>query len=66
MGRANGWFARAQRLLEGDGRECAERGYILLPSVEQRIDSGEYEAAYDVASHAAAIGEACALALTRT
>ena len=32
MGRANGWFARAQHLLERDARECAERGYLLLPT----------------------------------
>ena len=32
-GRATGWFARAQRLLERDARECAEQGYLLLPVV---------------------------------
>ena len=31
-------FARAQRLLDGDARECAERGYLLLPVVEQRLE----------------------------
>src|SRR5262245_41866236 len=31
IGHASGWFARAQRLLERDPRECAERGYLLLP-----------------------------------
>ena len=40
MGRATGWLARAQRLLERDARECAERGYLLLPVVEQRLDVG--------------------------
>ena len=34
-GRATGWLARAQRLLERETHECAERGYLLLPVVEQ-------------------------------
>jgi tetratricopeptide (TPR) repeat protein len=58
-GRATGWLARAQRLLERDARECAERGYLLLPVVEQRLESGDYEAAYAAAADAAAIGERC-------
>ena len=58
-GRANGWLARAQRVLEPVAGECAERGYLLLPTVEQRLDSGDYEAAYAAAADAAAIGERC-------
>jgi hypothetical protein len=60
MGRATGWFAHAHRVLERDARECAERGYLLLPIVEQRLESGRYEAAYAIAADAAAIGERCA------
>jgi DNA-binding CsgD family transcriptional regulator len=59
MGRATGWLARAQRLLEGAAPECAERGYLLMPMVEQRLASGDYEAAYADAAKAAAIGERC-------
>jgi DNA-binding CsgD family transcriptional regulator len=59
MGRATGWLARAQRLLERDVRDCAERGYLLLPVVEQRIGSGDLETAYATAASAAAIGERC-------
>jgi DNA-binding CsgD family transcriptional regulator len=59
MGRASGWFARGQRLLERDARACAERGYLLLPVVEQRIGADDHEAAYAVAAEAAAIGERC-------
>jgi DNA-binding CsgD family transcriptional regulator len=59
MGRASGWLARAQRLLDHDAHECAERGYLLLPVVEQRLDSGDYESAYVAAVDAAAIGERC-------
>jgi hypothetical protein len=49
----------ARERLERDARECAERGYLLLPTVEQRLDSGDYEAAYAAAADAAAIGERC-------
>jgi DNA-binding CsgD family transcriptional regulator/tetratricopeptide (TPR) repeat protein len=58
-GRATGWFGRAQRLLERDARECAERGYLLTPVVEQRLAAGDFEAAYAAAGDAAAIGERC-------
>jgi DNA-binding NarL/FixJ family response regulator len=58
-GRANGWLARAQRWLERSPRECAERGYLLLPVVEQRIDTGDFEAAFAAAAEAAGIGERC-------
>lgn len=59
MGRATGWLARAQRLLERDARECAERGYLLLPDVEQQLESGDFGTAYAAAAAAAAIGERC-------
>ena len=42
---ASGWLARGQRLLDHDAHECAERGYLLLPVVEQRLDSGDHESA---------------------
>lgn len=58
-GRATGWFGRAQRLLERDGRECAERGYLLTPIVERHLAAGDFEAAYAAAADAAAIGERC-------
>ncbi len=59
MGRATGWFARAQRLLERKKQDCAERGYLLLPVVEQQLDAGDYEAAYKTAAGAVEIGERC-------
>src|SRR5437868_5153074 len=30
-GRAGGWLARSQRLAEG--RDCVERGYLMMPAV---------------------------------
>jgi DNA-binding CsgD family transcriptional regulator len=59
IGRANGWFGRADRLLGHEARECAERGYLLLPVVEQRLQAGDFEHAYDAAATAVAIGERC-------
>jgi DNA-binding CsgD family transcriptional regulator len=58
-GRANGWFSRAQRLLEREPHECAEHGYLLLPLVEQQLGVGDIEAAYATAERAALIGERC-------
>ena len=58
-GRATGWFGRAERLLDHEARECAERGYLLLPVVEQRLESADFEFAYAAAAAAAAIGERC-------
>lgn len=57
LGRASGWFARAQRLLDREGRECAERGYLLIPAIFQHEAAGELEAAAETASEAAQIGE---------
>jgi DNA-binding CsgD family transcriptional regulator len=58
-GRATGWLSRAERLLKDEAIECAERGYLLLPVVEQHIDAGSFETAYASASDAVAIGERC-------
>src|SRR5688572_15296469 len=53
MGRANGWLARAQRLLEREAHDCAEHGYLLLPVVNQQVDAGNLDAAYAAATRAA-------------
>jgi DNA-binding CsgD family transcriptional regulator len=54
-GRAGGWIARAQRLLEGEG-DCVERGYLLLPEMFQHEARGDLEAAAATAGAAAEIG----------
>lgn len=51
---ANGWLARAERLVAGS--ECSERGYVLLPSVEEQLIKGDGQAAYATAAIAAEIG----------
>jgi DNA-binding CsgD family transcriptional regulator len=57
VGRAGGWLGRAERLLEDEGRDCAEAGYLLLPLVFRHADSGDLEGAAVVASEAAVFGE---------
>jgi DNA-binding CsgD family transcriptional regulator len=57
MGRAGGWLARAQRLLERVEGERVEHGYMLLPLVFQQEASGDWDAAAETAGEAASIGE---------
>jgi DNA-binding NarL/FixJ family response regulator len=57
VGSAGGWLGRAERLLEGEGTDRVEAGYLLLPHVFQQEGGGELEAAAATAAEAAAIGE---------
>jgi len=54
-GQANAWLTRGQRLVEG--RDCVERGYLLVPAAEQQLREGKADAAHTTAAHAAAIGD---------
>jgi ATP/maltotriose-dependent transcriptional regulator MalT len=56
-GPAGGWFGRAQRLVERDGSDCVERGWLLVPLSLQQEAAGDYEAAFATLSHAIEIGE---------
>jgi DNA-binding CsgD family transcriptional regulator len=56
VGPAGGWFARAQRLVEREGRDCVELGWLLVPRAVQHQMAGDYDAAY------AAVVEAAELA----
>ncbi|MCP9486304.1 MAG: response regulator transcription factor [Gaiellaceae bacterium MAG52_C11] len=56
-GGASGWLGRAQRLLERDGRDCAERGYMLLPVMFQHEAAGDFAAAAEAVAAAAEIGQ---------
>jgi hypothetical protein len=42
VGPATGWFGRAQRLLEDQPGECAERGYLLIPLVFRHEAGGDF------------------------
>jgi DNA-binding CsgD family transcriptional regulator len=57
VGGATGWLGRAQRLLESHGRECPERGYMLLPVMFEYQAAGDYAAAAATAAAAAEIGQ---------
>jgi len=54
--RASGWFARAERLLEG-ASDCVERGYLLIPVWLRQMAEGDSDAACETTAEAAAIGE---------
>jgi hypothetical protein len=56
-GRGTGWLGRAQRLVEREGRECVEQGYLKLPLMFQQEAAGDYEAGAAIAAEAAEIGE---------
>jgi DNA-binding CsgD family transcriptional regulator len=56
-GRATGWLGRAQRLVEKDGRDCVEQGYLLLPIAQRALGAGDAGQAHDVAAQAALVGE---------
>jgi DNA-binding CsgD family transcriptional regulator len=57
VGGATGWFGRAQRLLESYGRDCPERGWMLLPVMFQHQAAGDFTAAAATAAAAAEIGQ---------
>jgi ATP/maltotriose-dependent transcriptional regulator MalT len=55
--RATGWLGRAQRLVEREGDDCVERGYLLVPVMLRYEAMGDWEATYATATEAAEIGE---------
>ncbi|HEY7266972.1 MAG TPA: response regulator transcription factor [Solirubrobacterales bacterium] len=57
IGRGNGWFARADRLLEREGTDCVERGYLALARLFEHEADGEVERAAEASAEAVAIGE---------
>jgi DNA-binding NarL/FixJ family response regulator len=56
-GPASGWLARAQRLVEREGCECVEQGYLLVTLSQQQVMGGDFDAALATAGHAVEIGE---------
>jgi DNA-binding NarL/FixJ family response regulator len=55
--RASGWLGKSQRLVEREGRDCVERGYLLLPTIMRLTVAGEHVAALDGAVAASEIAE---------
>ena len=57
IGPASGWFGRAQRLVEREGRDCVERGWLQLSLIFQREAAGDHEGAFEAAADAVEIAE---------
>jgi DNA-binding NarL/FixJ family response regulator len=57
MGRAGGWLGRARRLVEREGGDCVEQGYLLIPLMFEREGQGDLDGAIAAAAEAARIGE---------
>ncbi len=55
--RAAAWVSRASRLLEDNGRDCVELGYLLLPRALQHLFAGDPESAFATFARAAEIGQ---------
>jgi DNA-binding CsgD family transcriptional regulator len=69
IGPAGGWFARSERLVEREERDCVERGWLLLP-VTFRLEfggdhAGAHEAAATAAEYADRFGDSDLAALAR-
>ena len=56
LAQAGGWLARANRLLEHEPPDCAERGLLLLSLAVQHIGEDDNAAAQEVSARAAEIG----------
>jgi DNA-binding CsgD family transcriptional regulator len=54
--KAGGWLARAQRVLDESGHECAERGWLLIPGGLQLYHDGGYASSSATFAEAAKIG----------
>ena len=57
MGRAGGWLGRAQRLVDREGGECVEQGYLLIPVIFEREAQGDLEGAIELAAEGIQLGE---------
>lgn len=55
VGRGEGWLGRAQRLLEEDGTDSVERGYMLLPRMFMTLEAGDPEGAIATGAAAAEV-----------
>jgi DNA-binding CsgD family transcriptional regulator len=55
--RASGWLGRAERLVDPDGEDCAECGYLKLLRVFRSTAAGDHVAARTAAAEVAAVGD---------
>lgn len=52
----SGWIARAQRLVDDYQKDCAEKGFLMIPKALQCLRSGDYEKSYLLFGQAAETG----------
>ncbi len=57
IAQAGGWLGRARRILEREGGDRVEAGYLLLPTVFEQEARGELERAAETAAEAISFGE---------
>jgi DNA-binding CsgD family transcriptional regulator len=57
LGRAGGWLGRAERLLDREGTDCVERGYLLIGRATEHEVEGDRDRVAAAAAEAAAVGE---------
>ena len=57
VGPAEGWFGRAQRLLDERGADCVERGFLLVPYGLGLLYAGDAAAAGAAAADAVAVAQ---------
>ena len=55
LGPAEGWFGRAQRLLDEQEADCVERGFLLISYGHALLATGDAAAAYSVGAEATAV-----------
>jgi ATP/maltotriose-dependent transcriptional regulator MalT len=55
FGQAEGWFGRAQRLLDGRDVDCVERGFLLIPQGHVLLSAGDVAGAWTTGDAAAAV-----------
>lgn len=55
--RGGGWVARAEHILEDCGRDCEERGFVLLPRGLRLLSEGKPEVAEEAFTEAGRIAE---------
>jgi DNA-binding CsgD family transcriptional regulator len=55
LSRGGGWLARANRLVEQDGSDCVERGYLMMPEAYRAEAGGDLDAAITTAAAAAQV-----------
>lgn len=57
LGQAGGWLGRAERLLDREGTDCVERGYLLIGRATEHEMEGDRDRVAAAAAEAAAVGE---------